>query len=165
MEKVKNHIWLQFFFILLVSLFVVQECKNKRANNKEESVKSINWIYDIDSALSLGMGENKLLMIDFMAEWCPSCRKMEDSTFRHPEVVKKTSLFIPVRIDVDQQREIAIKYNGNASKYGGIGIPNILFMTGDEKEIRHIVGYYDYEAFLAVLDSVLNENVLDKRKL
>ena len=49
------------------------------------------------------------------------------------------------------------KYNGNARKYGGIGIPNILFMDGNEKVIKHIVGYYDSEAFLAVLDSVLSD--------
>ncbi len=47
-------------------------------------------------------------MVDFMAEWRPPCRKIEDSTFSYPGVIKKSSLFIPVRIDVDKQGEIAI---------------------------------------------------------
>jgi len=157
MNRVENHSWLKYFFILLLSLLIVQGCEKRKVKDRENSVPCINWIYDIDSVLSLGKRENKLLMIDFMAEWCQPCHKMEDSTFSHSEVIKKSSFFIPVRIDVDKQGKIAIKYNGNARKYGGIGIPNILFMDSDEKVFKYIVGYYDHEAFLAVLDSVLND--------
>ena len=47
-------------------------------------------------------------------------------------IIKKSNEFIPVRIDVDKQKDIAEEYNGNARKYGGIGIPNILFL---DKEV------------------------------
>ena len=79
---------------------------------------------------------------------------MEDSTFSDPGVIRKVAGFIPVRIDVDEQRDVAVQYNGNARKYGGTGIPNILFLTGDGKRLKHIVGYYGPEALISVMDSV-----------
>ena len=63
--------------------------------------------------------------------------------------------FIPVRIDVDQNQDVANEYNGNANKYGGKGIPNILFMDKDKNVIRHIVGFHSPEKLINVMDSVL----------
>ena len=63
-----------------------------------------------------------------MAEWCPPCKKMDNNTFSNTNIINKSNEFIPVRIDVDKQQDIAKEYNGNARKYGVIGIPNILFL-------------------------------------
>ena len=90
-----------------------------------------------------------------MADWCPPCRAMEDSTFSNPEVINKAQDFIPLRIDVDEHQDVANKYNGNASKYGGVGIPNILFMKADETRLKHVIGYHGPQKFIAVMDSVL----------
>ena len=81
-------------------------------------------------------------MIDFMAVWCPPCKAMEDSTFSDRAVVERASAFVPVRIDIDKQREVASKCGALARKYGGIGIPNILFLSVEGKRLKHIVGYY-----------------------
>jgi thiol:disulfide interchange protein len=115
----------------------------------------IEWIHDIDAALTMAGKQGKPIMVDFMATWCPPCHAMEDSTFSVPAVIRKTEAFIPVRIDVDEQRQVAIAYNGNARKYGGVGIPNILFMDSAGRELKHIVGYYGPDRLIAVMDSVL----------
>lgn len=122
--------------------------------------ESIAWMTDIDQGLALAADNGKPVMVDFMATWCPPCHKMEDSTFSQKAVIEKAKQFITVRIDVDQQGEIANQYNGNASKYGGVGIPNILFLDSEGNELKHPVGYLDPEQFLAIMDSVL---VLNKK--
>jgi len=94
-------------------------------------------------------------MIDIMAEWCPPCKKMDKKTFSNTNIIKKSDKFIPVRIDVDKQQNIAEEYNGNARKYGGIGIPNILFLDKEKKNIRHIVGFHDVDQLMGIMDSVL----------
>jgi thiol:disulfide interchange protein len=115
----------------------------------------VEWGKDIDEALALAKELRKPVMIDFMATWCPPCHAMEDSTFSAPEVIEKSRSFVPVRIDVDEQREVAVAYGGNARKYGGVGIPNILFLDADGGKLKHVVGYHGPEQFVSVIDTVL----------
>ncbi len=121
----------------------------------EHAHHDVQWGTDIDAALKTAKNNDKILMIDFMADWCPPCRKMEKETFSDHDVIKKIGNFIPVRIDVDDNQDIANEYNGNAGKYGGIGIPNILFLDKDKNVNHHIVGFHDSKQLIAVMDSVL----------
>jgi thiol:disulfide interchange protein len=137
----------------LVSMLAT-DCFAKRswAARKHGGIK---WTYNIDEGLAKAKKEHKPVMVDFMAVWCPPCKAMEDSTFSSPEVIRKAGDFVPVRIDIDQQRKVAARYNGLARKYGGIGIPNILFLAADGATLKHIVGYYGPRAFVAAMDSAL----------
>ena len=138
--------------LLILSLFIFPFCKQQ--SNLSESI-SIPWITSIDSALVLAGQQDKILMIDFMATWCPPCQTMEDSTFNQTSVIDKTKDFLPVRIDVDQQGDIANQYNGNAAKYGGVGIPNILFLDKNKNRLKHLTGFQSVERLTAVMDSLL----------
>lgn len=115
----------------------------------------INWFTDVDSALQAATRSDRPLMIEFMATWCPSCRAMEDSTLTDGAVIERSRAFVPVRIDVDKQPEIANRYRGNARKYGGIGIPNILFITAQEDTLFRLIGYYPAARLTTVMDSIL----------
>jgi len=115
----------------------------------------INWITNIDSALTLALEQNKPVMIDFMATWCPPCKMMDDSTFSDEDVIVKAGSFITVRIDVDKQQETANAYNSNAGKYGGIGIPNLLFLDPQGNTLAHPIGFLPPENIIATMDSVL----------
>lgn len=135
------------FVLMVFVLVVVAGCGGEQGN--------IEWTEDITAALTLAKQEGKPVMVDFTAAWCPPCHAMEDSTFSDPDVIRKARAFIPVRIDVDEQREAAVQYDGDARKYGGVGIPNILFMTGDGTKLKQIIGYHGPETFVSVMDSVL----------
>ncbi|MDD4857094.1 MAG: thioredoxin family protein [Candidatus Krumholzibacteria bacterium] len=115
----------------------------------------IKWAYDIDKGFAKAKKENKPVMVDFMAVWCPPCHAMEDTTFASADVIEKASAFVPVRIDIDKKRDVAAKYGALARKYGGIGIPNVLFMAPDGRKLKHIVGYYAPRQFIAAMDSAL----------
>ena len=97
-------------------------------------------------------------MIDFMAEWCPPCQKMDNETFSNENIIKKSNEFILIRIDVDKQQDIAKEYNGNARKYGGAGIPNILFLDKNKNIIHRIIGFHDANKLISIMDSVLMES-------
>ena len=98
--------------------------------------QEIIWEENIDSAFNLASLSNKILMIEFMAEWCPPCKRMEKETFSNDRIINKSNEFIFVKVDVDKNQDIAKEYKRNAKKYGGIGIPNILFIDKD-KNIVH----------------------------
>lgn len=117
--------------------------------------KEIHWGRDVAAGLRAARESGKPVMIDFMATWCPPCRAMEDSTFCDAAVVAKARSFVTVRVDIDKQRGVAAQYGALARKYGGIGIPNILFLSGDGEKIKHIVGYYGPAQLVAAMDSAL----------
>lgn len=147
-------------FYLIILLFIIS-CGQK---SQDTLPKEIQWSTDISTAQKLAKELDKPLMVDFMATWCPPCNMMEDSTFNQPEVIKRSLNFVTVRIDVDAQKEVAEKYGSNARKYGGIGIPNILFMDDGGFKFRHIIGYQSPEKLSAVMDTVLTLYLIQKEK-
>ncbi|MBN2279085.1 MAG: thioredoxin family protein [Candidatus Marinimicrobia bacterium] len=124
-------------------------------NHECQHHDELKWGTDIDNALKEAAITGKMVMVDFMADWCPPCRQMEKETFPNPDFIHKAENFILVRINVDHNQEIANKFDGNAGKYGGKGIPNILFMDKDKTPIRHIVGFHTADALVSVMDSVV----------
>ena len=136
----------------LIILLLIVGC-GKQAS--EDNKNGIKWGNNLDLAFAIASNSNKLIMIDFMAEWCPPCKEMDKITFSNTNIIKKSNEFIPVRIDVDKQKNIAEEYNGNARKYGGIGIPNILFLDKEKNLIRQIVGFHNVEQLMGIMDSVL----------
>jgi thiol:disulfide interchange protein len=118
----------------------------------------IAWMNDLDQAFAAARKENKPLMIDFMAGWCEPCKEMEATTFRKPAVILKAGSFIPVRIDIDKQPQVASKYKALARAYGGVGIPNMLFMTSDGRKIKHIIGFCTAVELLAAMNSALKSS-------
>jgi len=134
---------------LIIFLLIVGCQEHDSINNR------IKWENNLDSAFVMASKSNKIIMIDFMAEWCPPCKNMDKITFSNTSIIKKSNDFIPVRIDVDKQQNIAEEYNGNARKYGGLGIPNILFLDKQKNLIRQIVGFHNAEQLMGIMDSVL----------
>ena len=137
--------------LLLIALLIVG-CEKQVSEDNHNGIK---WGNNLDSALTLASNSTKLIMIDFMAEWCPPCKEMDKNTFSNKNIIKKSNEFILVRIDVDKQQNIAEEYNGNARKYGGIGIPNILFLDKEKNIIRQIVGFHNVDQLMGIMDSVL----------
>ena len=136
----------------LIILLLIVGCGQKVSENNPNGIK---WGNNLDSAFAIASKSDKTIMIDFMAEWCPPCKRMDNTTFSNTNIIKKSTEFIPVRIDVDKQKDIAEEYNGNARKYGGIGIPNILFLDKEKNIIRQIVGFHNVDQLMGVMDSVL----------
>lgn len=139
--------------VTIVSMLAANGFAEKPRHPKKHD--GIKWTYDVDDGLAQAKKRGKPVMVDFMAVWCPPCKAMEDSTFSDRAVVEKASAFVPVRIDIDEQREVASRYGALARKYGGIGIPNILFLSADGTKLKHIVGYYGPKQLVAAMDSAL----------
>lgn len=74
----------------------------------EAPKNGLNWRSDIFVAHQESVRDGKPMLLVFGAEWCVFCKKLEQTTFAEPEMVKFINAnFLPVHIDVDKQKKVA----------------------------------------------------------
>ena len=93
-------------------------------------------------------------MLDFYADWCVECIRMERNTFPDDSVNSLLERFQLLQADVTSNDDIdqeLMKF------FGIIGPPAILFFDreGAEMPAYRLVGYFDPEEFSAHLNKVL----------
>ncbi|MGB7786887.1 MAG: thioredoxin family protein [Salinimicrobium sp.] len=103
-----------------------------------------NWIHDLDEARKLSLGTNKLMLVDFWASWCGPCRKMDQESWSDPEVQKLMSNYIPVQVDIDNDRISATRYAVKA-------IPFVFIMDGNGEVVFKSMSYMPREEVLELL--------------
>ena len=130
--------------------------KNTRGNTANEPHGGIAWLTDYDAALAKARSDGKQVVIDFYAMWCGPCKLMERNTFTDANVRKRVTDFVPLKIDVDRQPEIA-------QKYGIEGLPTTAVVDAEGRVLTGAVGYLDPERFLKVLDSAAEQERLPER--
>jgi len=120
-------------------------------NTKELSFTVVHSIQELDAVLA--DNEGKKILLDFSAEWCTSCKELEEITFKDADVMKKMSEFVLVRADVtantDQEKELS-------QKYGVFGPPVLIFFdeSTQVQKSKTIVGFIEPDEFLAHLNSL-----------
>lgn len=93
-----------------------------------------NWITSMKEAQEIALVSNKLIIIDFWAKWCVPCKKMDLESWNHPEVETVLQNYIKLKIDIDFNRELALKY---AIK----SIPQMIVIDGNGTVIYRFSGY------------------------
>lgn len=99
--------------------------------------------------------ENLPVMIDFTADWCPSCRELEHYTFTDPNVIRLSQKFVTLKADMTKDNSPEVKTLREAYKI--MGVPTIIFI--DEKGIRRsdlrVVGFLEAEKLIQRMEKVL----------
>lgn len=106
---------------------------------------------ELDTVLAQSNG--KVVMLDFYADWCVSCKEMEKLTFVEPRVKARLDQILLLQVDVTANNaddKVLLK------RFGLFGPPGIIFFGTDGKEISNtrVIGYQNAEKFLKSLDAV-----------
>ncbi|MBC7965243.1 MAG: thioredoxin family protein [Fuerstia sp.] len=108
----------------------------------------IPWSTDIEDALHRATENGQPVLMEFTADWCGYCKKMEKTTFTDPDVAQRISQnFVAVRVDADQNKDLV-------KDLGIKGLPAILIVSPDLKVIERISGFQTPEALIPKLDAV-----------
>ena len=67
---------------------------------------------------------SKPVMLDFYADWCTECKRMEKSTFHDPAIARELKDFVALKADVTQQNA---QDKALMQRFGVIGPPATLF--------------------------------------
>ena len=132
--------------ILLTALFVVAVGVGVATSPST----SISW-HDYNEGMILAKEQNKLSMIDFGADRCGACRKLDEETFMDGRVIALSKSFVCIKVNIDKQREIV-------DKYGKIRfIPTTIFADSQGHEIHRVIGFKNADKFLKEMHTALSK--------
>jgi thiol:disulfide interchange protein DsbD len=115
----------------------------------------VDNVSQLEQQLSRARQQQKLVMIDYYADWCVECIRMEETTFTDPGVISILDRnFISLQVDVtdpnDDERK-ALKQAFNV-----FGPPATLFLDRDGNILTdaNFYGYMDNQQFISLISSL-----------
>lgn len=147
-KKKKLIIEIVVFVLLLISITIIynylinkntkQSMQENILENKEEEEKmeimEINGAEQFEQEV---INEDRIVFIDFYATWCMPCKTMSPII---EEIARENKEVKFVKIDIDKNEELAIKYNV-------MSIPTMLVMKNGEV-IKTFVGVTNKESIV-----------------
>lgn len=106
--------------------------------------QGIAWL-TYEDGLAVAAESEKMVLIDFHADWCKYCKKMDKETFTDPGVIRLIEqYFVPVSVDTQKQKDLG-------QKFGVKSLPTIWFLEKDGAPITPLPGFVDAERFRIIL--------------
>lgn len=123
---------------------------SKQTNNHLPFVRVKNTT-ELDAHIDSANG--KIVMLDFYADWCTSCKEMELLTFSDSDVQTSLKDAVLLQADVTNNtpEDLAL-----LQRFNLYGPPGIIFFNRSGQEIKpiRVIGYEDAPKFLATVNRV-----------
>jgi len=112
----------------------------------ELEFRPIETVAALDAALAEARTANQPVMLDFTAEWCVSCKEMEEYTFPDSQVIGALKPFMLLRADVTDNND---DDQALLQRVRSFGPPTIAFFdrSGFERTNFKLVGFVPPEKF------------------
>jgi len=109
--------------------------------------KKIKSIDDLDRELTIAKQSKQVAMLDFYADWCIDCKKMERKTFKKKEVRNALKDVVLLKADVTKNDKLD---KALLSRFNLPGPPAILFFGYDglEHNAYRLIGFVNAEKFI-----------------
>jgi thioredoxin 1 len=114
---------------------------------------TVEWEKDLPAAIERAQSEGKPVLVNFYADWCVWCKRLESTTLRDAKVAALLSdRVVPVNLDVDGDgRELSNQYRVD-------GLPTVLVLDASGREIGRIPGYMPPTGFLEKVEEFLQQS-------
>ncbi len=124
--------------------------KTLSSSSSSEELKwsSVKNIEELSLAIK---ASKKAVMLDFYADWCISCKELEEFTFKNKKVIKVLKNFTLLRVDVTRNTQEDKEIQ---KKFRVVGPPALIFWDTNNKELKsmQIVGYKNPKDFLKIIN-------------
>ncbi|WP_353662938.1 protein-disulfide reductase DsbD [Hydrogenimonas sp. SS33] len=126
--------------------------KNRGVSQSSAPKLQFERVTSLDTLLDRIRKSEKPVMVDFRADWCVSCKELEENTFSDPKVAAVLSGWRLLQVDVTKNSPEEKKMMAH---FGIFGPPAVLFFkNGEEVKAARISGYKSPEVFLEILKRV-----------
>ncbi|HIG0328667.1 TPA: protein-disulfide reductase DsbD [Legionella pneumophila] len=129
----------------LANLQAAPTVTNAFESARAQSVKSVE--------LAIKQALGKPVMLDFYADWCASCKVMENTTFKDPRVQKALSHFIVIKVDVtaNNQNDKALMQH-----FRVVAPPTFIFFNAHGIQLNNLkrVGEFNADEFMQTIKNI-----------
>jgi thioredoxin-like negative regulator of GroEL len=111
----------------------------------------IRWEKSFEEALKKAKASHKPLLVDFWAEWCGWCHRLDKTTYADPVVAHKAEEFVAVKVNTEGSRkemEVALRYDVQS-------LPTVLFLSPEGRPVHRLNGFQGPGQFPRTLDQAL----------
>jgi thiol:disulfide interchange protein DsbD len=134
------------------------ENTSNTAKSNHVSVLPFKQIQSLDDlSRELNQRDSKMVMLDFYADWCVSCKEYEKLTFSNTKIKEHLAAYTLLQVDVTQNKA---EHKALLKHFNLYGPPAILFFDKQHNEERtfRIVGYKNASQMLEHLKILEHEN-------
>jgi len=118
-----------FYALLILQLFL------SLGAYAASDVQQVKWQKFDKKVFAIAKQKNQPVLLLVKADWCPHCHEFQDKTLKDGQIVKYINEhFIPVRVDVDTDKKIALDYRVT-------GLPTMIILDSDNSIIKTSVGF------------------------
>lgn len=138
----------------MTETFTLKEAKDRAPMALPQG--RLKWYGNLDEAKKIAAKENKILFIDFWADWCAACEEMEKKLFTQDEFIDFAleKNILPVRVDYSTPTEELDKL---AHKYNIRGLPTVVLAKSNGELIHTLLGFYNKLATMRELRLALKD--------
>lgn len=111
----------------------------------------ISWETDWDAAFERARSDDRVVLVDVYADWCVWCRRLDSTTYRDQRVVSfVTAEMVPIKVNADRQ-------GSRVDDLGVSGLPTILVLSSDGRELGRIPGYLPAADFMDAIREIVEK--------
>ena len=125
---------------------------------RELEFRRVKGIDGLNAELGPAAARGQVVMFDYYADWCVSCKEMERFTFSDPTVQAALSNVLLLQTDVTDNDALD---RALLAEFDLFGPPAIQFFAPDGRERRElrVVGYMDADDFLRVVERAIGPSM------
>lgn len=144
----------------------VKDHNGHKTAPKSQKIQSLKTTLDADTpitlakAMQLASKNHKKVLIDFMADWCIYCKKMDKEVFPNPKVhAALNKYFYKVKINVESKDQVTFQGKSYtkaqfSQALGVSGLPTYVFMDSEGNFIAGQPGYIPAPVFTEMLSYI-----------
>lgn len=109
------------------------------------------WFTRVDEAVAAATAGGKKLFVDFYADWCVWCVRLEEDVYSTEPFRRYAAKFVLLRVDTEDRGEGAAL----ADRFEVVALPTALILSPKLARIGEVRGYAPVEAFIERIEEEL----------